>query len=92
MMETTDRKEMKDLVENGPIKDLQGSTRKRVGSVRLSNRKLGGFQKGNPSRALSEERDDLHQDRLVADVCKGRVYTMRTLVSIRDTIIASDLG
>ena len=38
VLETMDRKERKDLVENELLKDLPGSIEKRNGSIRLSNR------------------------------------------------------
>ena len=36
MLETTDRKGIKDIIENKPLKDLRESTKKRNGSVRPS--------------------------------------------------------
>ena len=38
VLETTDRKERKYLVENEPLKDLRGSTEKRNWSIRLGDR------------------------------------------------------
>ena len=56
VLETTDRKEREDLVENESLEDLRGSTEKRNGSIRPGDRgRLARLQKGNHSRALTEE-------------------------------------
>ena len=47
VLETTDRKEREDLVENESLKDLRGSTEKRNGSIRPGDRgSLPGFKRG----------------------------------------------
>ena len=69
VLETTDRKERKDLVENESLKDPQGSIEKRNGSIRPGDR--GGFarlQEGNYSRALPEGGNDIQPDGLVVNV------------------------
>ena len=69
MLEIMNRKERKDLVENESLKDLRGSTEKRNGSIRPSDR--GGFarlQEGNHSRALPEGGNDIQPDGLVVNV------------------------
>ena len=38
MLETTDRKERKDLIDNEPLKKLRGSREKRNGSIRPGDR------------------------------------------------------
>ena len=46
VLEGTDRKEMKSLVKNASAKELGGSTKKRDGPVRRSNRcDLSGFRR-----------------------------------------------
>ena len=55
VLETTNRKEKEDLVENESLKNLRGSTEKRNGSMRLGDRGgLARLQEGNHSRALPE--------------------------------------
>ena len=69
MLETTDRKEKKDLVENEPLKGLRGSTEKRNGSTRPGDRRgLARLQEGNHSRALTEGRNKIQPDGLVVNV------------------------
>ena len=51
VLETTDRKEREDLVENESLKDRRGSTEKRNGSIRPGDRGgLARLQEGNHSR------------------------------------------
>ena len=55
VLETTNRKEKKNLVANEPLEDLRGSTEKRNGSIRPGDRGgLTKLQEGNHSRALPE--------------------------------------
>ena len=78
VLETTDRKEREDLVENESLKDLRGSTEKRNGSIRPGDRGgLARLQEGNHSRALSEGGNDIQPDGLVVNVYLG-TYSVRS--------------
>ena len=69
VLETTDRKEREDLVENESLKDLRGSTEKRNGSIRPGDRGgLARLQEGNHSYALPEGENDIHPDVMVVNV------------------------
>ena len=69
VLETTDRKERKDLVENESLKDLRGCTEKRNGSIGPGDRGgLARLQEVNHSRVLSEGGNDIQPDGLTVNV------------------------
>ena len=63
VLETTDRKEKKNLVKNEPLKDLRESTEKRNGYIRPGDRGgLARLQVGDESRALPEGGNEIQPD------------------------------
>ena len=72
MLDTTDRKDRKDLLGNEPLKNLLKNTQKKEGSGRCSNRgRLTRLHEWNPSRVFLEGKNDIQPDGLVTNVCKG---------------------
>ena len=69
VLETTDRKERKDVVENESLKDLRGSTEKINMSIRPGDKGgLARLQEGNHSCELPEGGNDIQPDGLVVNI------------------------